>query len=202
MVEGSGGRFSFARLAAAVDTLWQTLTFPRVFYYLAAAALATSTLGVLLGNGVILPALDVLAVLPAWAWIRRGRRLQAAASALLFWALCKVVIVAAWTVVWPARAAAAVAFGPDYAAGMLLWLRSGADLADVGAISSLRLVGTLLVGGLGAVTAGVGGLAAGAVLLNCQAYYLGVLLARTTEPWRVLVFGWPGTGSSSGRWGS
>ena len=30
-----------------------------------------------------------------------------------------------------------------------------------------------------------------AILLNCQAYYLGTLFLRAAEPWRVVLLGWP-----------
>jgi hypothetical protein len=160
-------------------------------WYLAAAAFFTSGCGILAGNRFVLPALDVVAVLPVLAWTRLNRGMQSAAFVLLFWAFCKAAAVAFFTVLLPARAAAAVAFGAAYADGMWIWLGSGADLAGVGAAASWRLPETLLVAGFSLATAGVAGLAYGATLLNCQAYYLGTLLGKTTEPWKVVLLGWP-----------
>jgi hypothetical protein len=177
-------------MRAAGGALWRGLTFPRACYYLAAAALVTSALGVLIGHRWVFPALDCLAIIPVWAWVRRGRRLQATAFTLAFWAVCKAIAVAALTVAWPERAGNAIAFGGDYVRGMLIWLRSGYDLAGVGAVISFRWKETLALGGLSLVSGGLGGLVVADLLLNCQGYYLGVLLTRVTEPWRVVVFGW------------
>ena len=190
MAEGDGARWPAAALARA-GALARELTFPRVCYYLAAAALVSAAVGVATGAAVVMPALDVLAVAPALAWVRRGRRLSAAVFVLLFWAFAKAAALAALTAAFPARAAAAVPFGPSYAEGMVLWLRSGADVAGVGALGATRWLATLAVAALSAATAGIGGLAAASVLLNCQAYYLGILFTRSSDPLRVLLFGWP-----------
>jgi hypothetical protein len=179
------------RLKGAAANLWRNLRLPGALWYLAVAALATSTIGVLAGNKFLLPALDVAAVLPIYVWARLHRGLQGAAGALLAWAFCKVVAVATLTVLFPARAREAVAFGASYADGMTLWLASGADLARVGAWGTWRVVEAGALAGLSLATAGVGGLAFGAMLLNCQAYYLGTLFLRAAEPWKVLVLGWP-----------
>jgi hypothetical protein len=182
---------SLRKLSRGAATLWRDLSLPRVFWYLAAAAFVTSGVGILSANDVVLPAADAVAVLPAFAWALARRRLQTAALLLVLWVICKAVAVAFWTVLLPSRAASAVAFGPGFAEGMFIWLQSGADLADVGAGVSFRLVETLAVAGGALLTGGVGGLVVAAVLLNCQAYYVGLLLARSVEPWRVLAFGWP-----------
>jgi len=170
---------------------WHRLTFPGALYYLAVAAFFTSAAGIFFGNKYVLPALDVVGALPALAWVRLRRRFHATAYAVLFWAFWKTAAVAFFTVLMPARAAAAVAWGRGYAGGTLLWLSSGADIAGVGAATALRLKPTLLLAGASLFSAGVGGLVAAAALLNCQAYYFGVLLSRAVAPWRVLAFGWP-----------
>jgi hypothetical protein len=179
------------RLKGAAANLWRNLRLPGALWYLAVAALATSAVGVLAGNKFLLPALDVAAVLPVYVWARLHRGLQGAAGALVAWAFCKAVAVATLTVLFPARAGEAVAFGASYAEGMALWLASGADLAGVGAWGTWRVVEAGALAGLSLATAGVGGLAFGAMLLNCQAYYLGTLLLRAAEPGKVVVLGWP-----------
>jgi hypothetical protein len=160
-------------------------------WYLVAAAFVSSGAGILSANKYVLPALDVLAVLPIFGWARLKSTFQGTALALLVWAGCKVAAVAFFTVQFPDRAAEAVAFGPAYADGMRIWLASGEDAAYVGAWGTLRLpeAGILAVSSL--ATGGIGGLACGAVLVNCQAYYFGTLVARSVDPVRVLIFGWP-----------
>jgi hypothetical protein len=179
------------RFAAAPANLWRNLRLPGALYYLAAAAFVTSGGGILAGNKFVLPALDVLALLPIYFWLRLRRGFQGAVLALLFWSFCKAGAVAFFTVLLPARAAAAVAWGPAYANGMLAWVGSGADLAGLGAWGTWRPEETLAVAGTSLATAGLGGLAYATTLLNCQSYYLGALFLRAAEPWKVVVLGWP-----------
>lgn len=179
------------RLEAAPANLWHGLRFPGALWYLAAAAFVTSGAGILAGNKFVLPALDVVAVLPVYVWARLNRGLQGAAFALLFWSFCKAAAMAFFTVLFPARASAAVAYGAAYAQGTTLWLGSGADMAGVGAWGTWRLKEALALAALSLATAGVAGLAFAAVLLNCQAYYVGTLFLRAAEPWKVVVLGWP-----------
>ncbi|HUU56966.1 MAG TPA: hypothetical protein VMW93_06465 [bacterium] len=179
------------RFRAAAANLWRNLRLPGALWYLAVAAFFTSGAGILAANKFVLPALDVLAVLPVIVWARLNRGIQGTAWAVLFWAFCKAAAVAFFTVLLPARAAAAVAYGADYADGMWVWLGSGADLAGVGAWGTWRLKEALLLAGLSLATAGAAGFAYAATLLNCQAYYLGTLLRQAAEPWRIVVFGWP-----------
>lgn len=179
------------RFRAAPANLWRNLRLPGALWYLAVAAFFTSGLGILAANKFVLPALDVLAVLPVVVWARLNRGIQATAWTVLFWAFCKTAAVAFFTVLLPARAEAAVAYGAGYADGMWIWLGSGADLADVGAWATWRLKETFLLAGLSLVTAGAAGLAYAATLLNCQAYYLGSLLRQATDPLRVVLMGWP-----------
>ena len=179
------------RLRGASANLWRNLALPGALWYLAVAAFFTSGAGILVGNKFVLPALDVVAVLPVIVWARLKRGMQGTAWAVLFWAFCKAAAVASFTVLLPARAEAAVAYGADYADGMWMWLGSGADLANVGAWGTLRVKETLLLAGLSLVTAGVAGFAYATTLLNCQAYYLGTLFKQAAEPWKVMLLGWP-----------
>ncbi len=179
------------RLEAGAANLWHNLRLPGALWYLGAAALVTSAGGILTANKFVLPALDVAAVLPVYVWLRLHRGLQGAAFAFLWWSFCKGVAVASFTVLFPAQAGAAVAYGPAYAEGMTLWVGSGADLAGVGAWGTWRWKEALALGALSLVTAGVAGLAFAATLLNCQAYYVGTLFLRAAEPWKVVVLGWP-----------
>lgn len=179
------------RLREGAGALWDNVRLPGVLWYLAAAAFVTSALGILVGWKYLLPVLDGAAVFPAFLWARAHRSLQATTLAVLFWAGCKAGAVATLTVLFPGRAAGAVLFGPAYAEGTWLWLASGADLAGVGAEGTARLLETFCLAGLSLATAGAAGLACGAALVNGQAYYLGTLFLRATEPWKVLVLGWP-----------
>lgn len=179
------------RLESAATNIWRNVRLPGALWYMGAAAFFTSGVGVLAGNKFVLPALDVAAALPVYVWVRLHRGFQGAAFALLLWSFCKVAAIAFFTVLFPAHAGAAVAYGASYAQGMTLWVGSGADVAGVGAWGTWRLKEALALAALSLPTAGVGGLAFAATLLNCQAYYLGTLFLRAAEPWRVVVLGWP-----------
>jgi hypothetical protein len=171
--------------------VWNELRLPGALWYLAVAAFVTSGVGILSANAYVLPALDVLAVLPVFVWARSRSTFQGTALALLLWAGCKVAAVAFFTVQFPGRAAEAVAFGPAYADGMRMWLSSGEDVLNVGAWGTLRLKEAGILAASSLATGGLGGLACGAVLVNCQAYYFGTLIGRSVDPVRVLIFGWP-----------
>ncbi len=179
------------RLENAAANTWRNVRLPGALWYMAAAAFFTSGVGVLAGNRFVLPALDVAAALPVYVWARLHRGFQGAALALLFWSFCKAVAVVFFTVLFPARAGAAVAYGPSYAQAMTLWVGSGVDLAGLGAWGTWRLKEAAALVGLSLPTAGVGGLALAAILLNCEAYYVGTLFLRAAEPWRVVFLGWP-----------
>jgi hypothetical protein len=179
------------RLESAAVNTWRNVRLPGALWYMAAAAFVTSGAGVLIGNKFVLPALDVAAALPVFFWARLHRGFQGAAAALLFWSFCKVVAIAFFTVLFPARAGEAVAFGPSYAQTMTLWVGSGMDVANLGAWGTWRWKEAAALAVLSLPTAGVGGLVIGALLLNCQAYYIGTLFLRAAEPWRVLLLGWP-----------
>jgi len=177
------------RLWAALVAFLREFSWPRALWYLAAAAFATSALGVAAGNRWLLPALDVAAILPAWWWARRERSVQATAFILLFWAFWKAVALAFMTTLLPTRAAAAVAFGPRFADQTLTWLRTGELAPALGPWLVLKAAAAVFA--LSLVTGGIGGLVAAAVLLNCQAYVLGLLFTRTVAPVKVLALGWP-----------
>ena len=98
------------RFRAAPANLWRNLRLPGALWYLAVAAFFTSAGGILAANEFVLPALDVVALLPVVVWARLNRGIQGAAWTVLFWAFCKAAAVAFFTVLFPARAEAAEGF--------------------------------------------------------------------------------------------
>ena len=179
------------RLESAAANTWRNVRLPGALWYLAAAAFATSGAGILIGNKFVLPALDVAAALPVYVWVRLHRGFQGAAFALLFWSFCKAVAIAFFTVLFPAHAGAAVAYGPSYAQARRGGGGGGRAGGGGGGGGPGRLTDAAARAGLRWPTAGVGGLVLAAILLNCQAYYLGTLFLRAAEPWRVVLLGWP-----------
>jgi len=136
---------------------------------------------------VLLPALDAGAALPAYLWCWSQRRFQATVFGLLAWAAAKGAAMVVMTVMWPARAAQAVAFGGGYADGMMTWLRFGADVATGSTI--LKAAAATVAASV--VSGGAGGLVVAATLVNCHAYYIGTLFLQSVAAARVVVFGTP-----------
>lgn len=182
-------RDTYSLAARTVAAAWGRLRYPNAVVYLGVVAAVCSGVGVAAGNRLLLPLLDTVALAPVWLWAGVQGRCQSTALTLCGWFAAKVAVMAAATVIFPHRAAAAVLYGPGYAAANLRWLGAWELPAGV-VVPPLPWIVPALTAAVAGVTAGFGGITIASVAANCQGYYLGLLLTRTTEAWRVAAFGY------------
>lgn len=162
---------------------------------LAATALVTSlvsvTLGFALGNKWVLPALNALFIFPFFlSLVARGQRRRAVALVCL-WALFMSEFVIAATIVYPERASAVIVRGETYRQEMFDWVRTGKGTeSSPSRFIPAHLKELVVFSVLAFLTAGLGALFLGAVLLNYMNYYVGALLASAAHPVATAFLGW------------
>jgi hypothetical protein len=159
--------------------------------WMAPATATAAAAGFLLG---IRPLFPVACLLPAWptmvAHLLEGRRARAVAS-MLIWAASLAATGVTLFLVWPARAEAVVWHGPQYAAQMFDWLRTG-----VGAESDPRLflpqhaLHLVLFAALSLATASLASLFFGVLLLNYMSFYVSRVIAATHAHPLALAMAW------------
>jgi len=153
----------------------------------------------LLGVAAMMSRLPVLVLIlqagSAWVLLALDLRAGAIGSAalhMLGWAVVTSVLTIAFTVYFPAQAAAGIFHGVAYREEMFRFIRAG-----VGAEGDPRLFipehclhyGLTLA--LSFLTAGLAGLALGAILLNYMNFYVGELIRAAVHPALAAAFGWP-----------
>jgi hypothetical protein len=155
-------------------------------------ALASTALGVGIGNPWLFPVLGALVPFPVFlGYIRKGCPGKATAW-VLYWCIAQSLALGAAVALVPERTAATVWHGPAYADEMLTYIRTG-----VGAEGSPRLFLPLharhyvLLCVISLVTVGAGGLVLGTVLLNYMNFYVATLVRSAADPILALFFGWP-----------
>ena len=173
---GEGGRREAGRLLALLP-----------------AVLAPVAVGVAFaaGSRLLLPTLATLAIYPVFAFlVLRGQRGTAIVSALLWAASLSSTIVVA-TARDPSRAAPLVVNGPAYRDQMFDYVATGQgrESAPLKFIPE-HLRHALLFAIATYVSAGLLGLAMGAVLVGYMSFYVGSLAAGPA-PHLAYLFGWP-----------
>ena len=155
-------------------------------------ALASTALGVGIGNPWLFPVLGALVPLPVFLhYIRKGCPGRATAW-VLYWCIAQSLAVGAAVALAPERTASAIWRGPVYADEMLSYIRTG-----VGTEGSPRLFLPMharhyvLLCAVSLVTLGAGGLVLGTVLLNYMNVYVATLVRSAADPILALFFGWP-----------
>lgn len=163
--------------------------------FLLLAAIATTTVGVLSRQPLLLLALNVIP--PYLVFLDRVRleRHSGALGLMVFWAFCQSTSVILLVQAAPEASAEAVFRGVSYREEMFRWIQTG-----IGREGDWRLFlpqhaihyGSFLV--LSALTAGAAGLTLGAALLNYMSFYVGSLFLADTEgahTLRLVLMGWP-----------
>lgn len=155
------------------------------------ATIASYPLGLTLRQPWLLPLLNTL---PAYAVLvhrlNKGER-GGAVRAMLWWALTLGLTATILFVWWPWPLDGVVLNGPAYVREMLSWIRTGQ-----GAEGSPRLflpqhlMHLAAFIGLGFLTAGLGGMLMGALLMNYMSFYVAALAKAGVPAWGVIALGW------------
>jgi hypothetical protein len=165
--------------------------FPSAWVYLLGAAVVGTAL-IFLRVRWALPLGQALLAWPVlWRDLREGRLLRGCAH-MLFWAAATSVFTILLTVQYPQACEAAILKGASYREEMFSWIRTGIGAEGTPArFIPQHILHYLLTLGLSFVTAGLAGLALGAVLLNYMNFYVGSLILVSVHPARAAIFGWP-----------
>ena len=165
---------------------------PSPWIFLPLGALASTAIGVAIGNPWLFPVLGAMVPIPFFVRdIRRGGPGKATAW-VLYWCIFQSVALGVAVALWPERTARTVWRGPEYAQEMLLYIRTG-----VGAEGSPRLFLPMharhyvLLCFISLLTLGAGGLVLGTVLLNYMNFYVATLVRSAADPMLAALVGWP-----------
>ncbi len=145
-----------------------------------------------MGADWLLPLLGALVAYPFFVSSLRGGRPGEAAALMACWAvfLSLAAILATWAA--PEVAAQVIWKGPEYAAEMMGWVRTGGG--PEGSPSLYLPQHALHFAAFNAAclaTAGLAALYMGAALLNYMNYYVAVLALEAEIPWMAASLGWP-----------
>lgn len=159
---------------------------------LAFGAAGATALGFALGAVWLLPLLGALVAYPFWAFeLARGRP-RRAVGLMLWWALFLSLATALATVALPERAAQVVWEGPEYAAEMMGWIRTGeGPEGDPSLFLPQHALHFAVFNVACLVSAGFAGLYMGAALLNYMNFYVAILALEATRPALAAALGWP-----------
>lgn len=168
---------------------------PLALLFLLASAALSAVAGVSMGQPVVFP---FLATIPAaLVFLDRVRRERFASALWLMvaWAFFLSVSVIVLTRFYPSAAEQAILRAGPYREEMFAWIQTGQGKEGSPARflpeHALHYVLFMLVSGL---TAGVGGLLMGTVLLNYMAFYVGSLFVADpggAHTVRLILMGWP-----------
>lgn len=144
------------------------------------------------GSPILLPALATLAVYPMLAALLvRGRRRSAAVAALL-WAASLSASIIACAIRDPGGTGAVVLHGTAYRDEMFAFIRSGwGTESDPRRFLPQHLLHLVVFCILAACSAGLLGIALGAILVGYMSYYVGCLAASGGAPAIAVCLGWP-----------
>ncbi len=164
---------------------------PALFFYLLIGTVLSTAIGFWVSNQYLLPVLNVLIPYPVMYKLLVDERRPRAFGAMLFWALCMGVITT-WAVVnFPELANASIFYGSTYKQEMFQWIRTGVGSeGNPAKFIPLHLVHLIIFCVLSALSAGFLSLLMGAFLMNYMSYYVGSLIAASSDPLLASMMGW------------
>jgi hypothetical protein len=172
--------------------MWNKLLHsPAVYLYLLVATAASTALGFTLSNQYLLPVLNVLVPYPVMYSLLSEERRKRALATMLFWALCMGVI-SIWAVIhYPVQARSAIFNGAKYQQEMFNWIKTGIG-AEGNPLQFVpqHLLHFILFCVLSAISAGFLSLLMGAVLMNYMSFYVGSLIAASSDTFKAVLMGW------------
>ncbi len=164
----------------------------KCYAYLTVGTLLAFSLGGWIGSKILLPVLMTVVIYPVYALdLWKGKRTLAVLHTL-FWAFVSSVFMILFVRYDETRMAKVVFKGIDYRDEMFQWILTGA-----GAEGNIKLFlpqhfkHFLIFCVSSFVTAGVWGLAFGAILLNYMNFYVASLSLHAHHPLIIYLFGWP-----------
>lgn len=152
-----------------------------------------SILGLVIG-GLVLPILQLLAIVYVFLLEVYKRRLWRASGLVLLWSIVLTVVVAGYTCYHGCTddIGYKIIRGREYLDEMITWLTTGkGPEGDPRLFLVPKIIELALFTAVSFATVGVGGLLMGAILLNYMNYYYGTLIWMARGNPVAIVMGWP-----------
>ena len=155
------------------------------------AAFGSVAIGFIAGNRWVLPIANTILVYPFYIkLILAGERRRAVALALV-WAIFMSEAMVAGTCLFPERAKAIVISGAEYKGEMFSWISTGEGKESTPREFIVEHAREFAIfAGVGIVTAGLGAIFMGAVLLNFMNFYVGALILASANPLATALVAW------------
>jgi hypothetical protein len=173
-------------IPAAGGALWHSAP----VWFVAAGPLGVA-LGALVGSALLVAALPVLFLYPAYWHALRGRTPAGVLGLSLLWAACLSAAVVGWTLLAPSAAAAVVWNAEAYRAEMFEWLRTGAgpegDPRQFLPIHATHFAAFCV---LSLASAGGLGLLLGSVLMGYMSVYVGAIALAAGSAFPAVLLAW------------
>jgi hypothetical protein len=172
--------------------MWNKLLHsPAVYLYLFIGTAASTALGFSLPTQALLPILNVLIPYPVMYSLLANEHRKRAFATMLFWALC-MGLVSVWAVVhYPQQARHSIFYGEYYQEQMFHWIKTGVG-AEGNPLQFIpqHLIHFIIFCVLSAISAGFLSLLMGAVLMNYMSFYVGSLIAASSDTFKAVLMGW------------
>ncbi|HSE42540.1 MAG TPA: hypothetical protein VLH08_17365 [Acidobacteriota bacterium] len=172
--------------------MWNKLVHsPAIFLYLFLGTAISIAIGFWSHNQYLMPLLNVLVPYPVMYKLLAEEKRKRAFATMLFWALCTGVLTT-WAVVhFYDQATAAIFHGAAYKQEMFHWIRTGEGAeGNPARFVPQHLIHFVIFCVLSAVSAGFLSLLMGAFLMNYMSYYVGSLIANSSDPFLASMMGW------------
>lgn len=172
--------------------MWNKLLHsPAIYLYLFFGTAASTAFGFHLSNQYLLPVFNVLISYPVMFTLLVDEHRKRAIATMLFWALC-MAVVCIWGVVhFPEQARSSIFNGAKYQQQMFHWIKTGIGAeGDPGQFVPQHLIHFIVFCVLSAISAGFLSLLMGAVLMNYMSFYVGSLIAASSDTFKATVMGW------------
>jgi hypothetical protein len=172
--------------------MWNKLLHsPAVYLYLFVGTAASTAFGFHISNQYLLPLFNVLICYPVMFTLLVDEHRKRAIATMLFWALCMAVI-CIWAVIhYPEQARAAIFNGWKYKLEMFNWIKTGIGAeGDPTKFVPQHLIHFIVFCILSAISAGFLSLMMGAVLMNYMSFYVGSLIAASSDTFKATLMGW------------
>ncbi|MHC4712224.1 MAG: hypothetical protein ACYTAN_03000 [Planctomycetota bacterium] len=163
----------------------------RIAAIAALSAFLSTGAGFLIGSAYLMPLLNALSIYPFYLELVLAGRRRRAVVLVLLWAIFLSEAMIIGTYFLPGRAERVTLVGASYRDEMFHWVATGeGEESSPGRFipSHAKHFAVFVV--LSFVTAGLGGLVMGAVLLNYMNFYVGSLVLMSRSPILSLLFGW------------
>jgi hypothetical protein len=172
--------------------MWNKLVHsPAIFFYLLFGTAISIAISFSLHNQYLMPFLNVLVPYPVMYTLLVEEQRKRAFATMLFWALCTGVLTTWGVVHFYDQATAAIFHGAAYKQEMFHWIRTGEGAeGNPAQFVPQHLLHFIIFCVLSAVSAGFLSLLMGAVLMNYMAYYVGSVIANSSDQVLASTMGW------------